>query len=74
MEPLDTFTIKTSHYIIAATALVAGLSWKDTMITIIDENFPTPKDNTKAKILYSIIMTFIVVLLIFLSFRKTLKI
>ena len=65
-NPIDAFTIKTSHYIIGAMALVAGLGWKDTIRDIINENFPISNENIRVKISFSIIITILVVILIYI--------
>jgi len=53
-------TVKTSHYIITACSMVAALSWNDTLGGILKEKYPTHS----SKILYSLIITLVVILLI----------
>lgn len=56
--------IKTSHYIISAMGIVVGLSWNDTIKDTIREYFPLGRDEIRAKILYSVILTGILLLLV----------
>jgi len=53
---------RTLGYIIGALGLVAGLAWNDTIRSFIEYAFPLAKDTLQAKVLYSVVMTLIVVL------------
>ncbi len=56
--------IKTSHYMIAAFALVTSLSWNSTMQQTINKFFPLNSDEIYAKVIYSLFLTFVLILLI----------
>jgi hypothetical protein len=64
-DAVDLFHIKTSHYVIAGMSLVAALSWNDTIKTVIGQQFPRPSDEASASILYSIVITVLLILLIY---------
>lgn len=64
-DATDLFTIKTSHYVIAGMSLVAALSWNDAIKSAINRHFPTPSDSTSASILYSVIITLVLILLVY---------
>jgi hypothetical protein len=57
------FTLKTNHFLLAAMTFAVALSWNDTLKTAAKEAYPGDRDNFKAKLLYSLIITFIVVIL-----------
>lgn len=54
---------KTVGYIIAGFSVVAGLAWNDAIKAFIDRFFPDPGNGLKAKFLYAIIITTVVVLI-----------
>lgn len=62
----SSLSIKTSHYIIAAVGLVVALSWNNTIKDIITIVFPLPDDNVRANLIYSVVITLILVLMIYL--------
>jgi hypothetical protein len=64
---------KTLGYIVTSFGLVAGLAWNDAIKSMIEEFFPLHKDTVKAKTVYAVVITAIVVLVsIYLSrlFKK----
>lgn len=63
-NPADIFTIKASHYMIAAFGLATALSWNSTVKDIINASFPRPNEELRATIVYSIVMTLILVMMI----------
>lgn len=63
---LHMFGGKVGHYIISATGIVAALSWNTTMKEIIKANFPQPKTEIKRNIAYSIMITLLLILLIWI--------
>jgi len=63
-EAVGAFTVKTTHYIISAIGLVTALSWNTTVKGAIENYFPTNSGETKASIIYSLVMTMILILLI----------
>jgi uncharacterized membrane protein len=65
-EVAGEFGVKTSHYVIGGVALVAALSWKDTIRTYVDETFPMPKERKWANFIYSIVITLVLILIIYL--------
>jgi hypothetical protein len=68
-NPLDAanvFTIKTSHYLIAGMSLVTALSWNEAMKRNIENIYPMPRDSGKIVIAYSIVMTILLILIIYL--------
>lgn len=68
-NPLDAanvFTIKTSHYLIAGMSLVTALSWNEAMKRNIENIYPMPRDSGKVIIAYSIIMTILLILIIYM--------
>lgn len=56
---------RTVKYILAAFGLVAGLAWNDAIKALIDYLFPQDQNGVKAKMIYAIIITLIVVTLSF---------
>lgn len=52
---------KTLGYIITSFGLVAGLAWNDAIKAFIDRFFSDPGNGLKAKFLYAIVLTAIVV-------------
>jgi hypothetical protein len=64
MNKIDTFSIKTSHYIIGAVALTTALSWNGAIREAINKGFPAPKDEVFMGLLYAIIITIVLILLI----------
>lgn len=63
-EAVGAFTVKTTHYFISAIGLVTALSWNTTVKEAIKNYFPTPDGEIKASIIYSLVMTMILILLI----------
>lgn len=53
---------KTLGYILAALGLVAGLSWNDTIKAFIEYIFPMAQNTLVAKLVYSVLITIVVVL------------
>jgi hypothetical protein len=58
------FTVKTSHYLIAGMSLTAALAWNNTIRQSIEKKFPLPGENVSANILYSIVVTLVLILMI----------
>lgn len=52
---------KTLGYIITAFGLVAGLAWNDAIKMFIERFFPDPGNGLKAKFLYAVVITAVVV-------------
>ena len=52
---------KTFGYIIASFGLVAGLAWNEAIKAMIESFFPLQKDTLKAKFVYAIVITAVVV-------------
>ena len=52
---------KTFAYIVTGFSLVAGLAWNDAIKTFIETYFPNPGNGIKAKFLYAVLITLIVV-------------
>lgn len=52
---------RTLGYVLTALGLVAGLAWNEAITAFITEVFPISKDGLTAKIMYALIMTFVVV-------------
>lgn len=53
---------KTFGYIVASFGLVAGLAWNEAIKAMIEAFFPLQKDTLKAKFVYAIAITIIVVI------------
>lgn len=64
-DAADLFSIKTSHYVIAGMSLVAALSWNETIKAVIGKQFLKPSDEISANVIYSIIITLLLILLIY---------
>lgn len=64
---------QTVKYILAALGLVAGLAWNDTIKSAIEYFFPQDQNSLKAKLIYAIIITLIVVILSFYLARVAKK-
>lgn len=54
---------KTLGYIITSFGLVAGLAWNDAIKVAIEEFFPLKKDGLRAKFIYAIAITAVVVII-----------
>lgn len=54
---------KVSGYIITALGLVAGLAWNDAIKSFIEHFFPANEKTFWAKLIYALIITFIVVII-----------
>lgn len=68
-DPADAaniFTIKTSHYLIAGMSLATALSWNEAIRRSIDKAYPMPNSNIQAVIIYSVSMTLLLILIIWL--------
>jgi len=52
---------KTFGYIVASFGLVAGLAWNEAIKAMIESLFPLQKDTLKAKFIYAIAITIVVV-------------
>lgn len=63
---LNTLSVKTSHYILGGVALVTALSWNETIKKTINKCIPTPSDQLQANVIYSIVITLLLVVLIYL--------
>lgn len=63
---LNMFLGKVGHYMISATGIVAALSWNTTMKEIIKSNFPQPETEIKRHVVYSVMITLLLVLLIWI--------
>lgn len=61
----NTFTVKTSHYIIGAIGVVAAISWKDAVKDITTKYFPS-QDNILATVINALIMTMFLIIMIYL--------
>lgn len=63
---------KTFGYIVASFGLVAGLAWNEAIKAMIESLFPLQKDTLKAKFVYAIAIT-VVVVFVSLYFSKFFK-
>ena len=63
---------KTFGYIVASFGLVAGLAWNEAIKAMIEVFFPLQKDTLKAKFIYAILITLVVVF-VSLYFSKFFK-
>lgn len=52
---------RTVKYIVAALGLVAGLAWNDAIKAFIDYFFPQDQNSLRAKLVYAVMITLIVV-------------
>jgi len=52
---------KTFGYIVASFGLVAGLAWNEAVKAFIESFFPMQKDTIKAKFIYALIITIVLV-------------
>lgn len=52
---------KTLGYVVASFSLVAGLAWNEAIKAAIEEFFPMAKDTIKAKMIYALVLTLVVV-------------
>lgn len=64
MQYSNDLRIKTSHYIIMGFSLVVGLSWNETIKQLIHDVFPIETDAVFIRIAYSLLLTFLLVLII----------
>ena len=61
-----TFQVKTSHYLIGGLSLVAALSWNDTIKKAINTVYPVERDQVSANIIYSLVITMLLIFIIYL--------
>ncbi|MCL5795337.1 MAG: DUF5654 family protein [Patescibacteria group bacterium] len=54
---------KSLGYVVAAFGFVIALAWNDFIKSAIDRYFPMPADGLKAKLLYAIIITAVLVII-----------
>lgn len=59
-------SIKSTYYILGGVSFVAALSWSNSIKDFLEEAFPRPESKVHANFIYSIIITVILVLLIYL--------
>lgn len=52
---------KTVGYIVAGFSVVAGFAWNDAIKSFIEEYFPLARDTMKAKFIYAILITMLIV-------------
>ncbi len=64
MELVSDLRIRTAHYVIAGFSLVVGLTWNDTIKHILNNIFPMEQDIIFMKIIYSLIITLILIIVI----------
>lgn len=64
---------QTVKYILAALGLIAGLAWNDAIKFAIEYFFPQDQNSLKAKLVYALIITLIVVILSFYLARVAKK-
>jgi uncharacterized BrkB/YihY/UPF0761 family membrane protein len=62
----DALTIKTSHYAIGALSFVAALSWNESITQAIKKMYEVPEDYIWMKFVYSIVITMVLILVIYL--------
>ena len=60
------FSGKVGHYIISATGIIAALSWNHTMKEVVKANFPQPEAEIKRNVVYSLLVTLLLILLIWI--------
>ena len=53
---------KTVGYIVAGFSVVAGFAWNDAIKAFIEEYFPLSRDTMKAKFVYPVLITAVVVI------------
>ena len=54
---------RTIGYILAAFSFIAGLAWNDAIKSIIDQFFPHNNNGIFIKVIYALLVTFIIVLI-----------
>lgn len=54
---------KTVGYIVAGFSVVAGFAWNDAIKSFIEEYFPLARDTMKAKFIYAILITMLIVVI-----------
>jgi hypothetical protein len=59
-------SVKASHYILGGFGVVTALSWNNTVRDCVEKLAPSPKGQVCANILYSIIITLVLILLVLL--------
>lgn len=64
MQYVSELRVKTAHYLITAFALVTSLSWNSSMQLLINKLFPLNSDEIYAKIIYSLFLTFMLIIII----------
>lgn len=62
----NTLSVKTTHYVLGGVALVAAISWNNTIREFISKCIPTPEDQVHANIIYSLAITIVLVMMIIL--------
>ena len=64
MDYSNEVKLRTTHYIITGFSIVVGLSWNETVRKTLDKYLQLSTDGIGARFLYSLIITFFLVLLI----------
>jgi hypothetical protein len=62
----NVFSIKSTYYILSGISFAAALGWGNTVKAFLDENFPKPNSKTTMNLIYSIVITLMLVILIYL--------
>lgn len=52
---------RTISYVAGALGLVAGLAWNDAIRTVIEYFFPVKSQSIPAKLIYAVLITFVIV-------------
>ncbi|MEI6587386.1 MAG: DUF5654 family protein [Candidatus Moraniibacteriota bacterium] len=60
---------RTLKYIVGALGLVAGLAWNDAIKSFIEYFFPQDQNSLKAKLVYALVITFVVAVASFYLMR-----
>jgi len=58
------FSVKTAHYILAGFGVVTAISWNNTIKETVEIIAPTPKGKMIMNIIYSLIITLMLIILI----------
>lgn len=66
MEAVETLSVKISHYILGAVAIVSAIAWNNAIRTGMDHYFPAPHNAILGSVIYAIVITMLLILLIYI--------
>lgn len=64
-ETIETLSVKISHYILGAVAIVSAIAWNTAIRNLVERYFPAPEDALLGSFVYAVLITATLILLIY---------